>query len=104
MISGIVLAAGEGSRFGGTKQLEMYTGRALAKHPIDTQSHAGVDELIVVTGHEADEVEAALVLPSLGRFVRNPGWRDGQARSLSAALHEIDDSSEAAVVLMADQP
>jgi molybdenum cofactor cytidylyltransferase len=104
MISGVVLAAGEGSRFGGMKQIAKIRDKALAQHAIDALSESGVDELIVITGCEADAVEADLVLPHGGRFVRNPGWRDGQARSLAAALHEIDDSSEAAVVLMADQP
>ena len=39
-----------------------------------------------------------------GRYVRNEGYRDGQASSLAAAFHEIAEESEGAVVLMADQP
>jgi molybdenum cofactor cytidylyltransferase len=104
VISGIVLAAGTGSRFGDTKQLAVVEGKPLAQHAIDALADAGVDELIVVTGHDADAVEAAIALPAQGRFVRNPAYRDGQATSLAAALHEVDDGSEASVVLMADQP
>lgn len=104
MISGIVLAAGEGRRFGGTKQLEILAGRPLAQHAVDALEASGVDEIVVVTGHDADAVESALELPATGRFVRNSTYRDGQATSLAAALHAADDSSEAAVVLMADQP
>ena len=44
------------------------------------------------------------MLPETGRFVRNPAYGDGQATSLAAAFHDVDDDSEAAVVLMADQP
>jgi molybdenum cofactor cytidylyltransferase len=104
VISGIVLAAGIGSRFGGTKQLEILEGKPLAQHAIDTLAAAGLDEILVVTGHDAEAVEAALTLPRQGRFVRNPRFRDGQSGSLAAAFHDIAEDSEAAVVLMADQP
>ena len=104
MISGVVLAAGEGRRFGGTKQIERVAGRPLAQHAIDTLIGAGVGEVLVITGHDADAVESVLQLPAAGRFVRNPAYRDGQATSLAAAFHEIAEASEAAVVLMSDQP
>ena len=104
MITGVVLAAGEGRRFGGTKQLALVDGTPLAQHAIDALDAAGVEELLVVTGHDADSVERALVLPAQGRFVRNVAFRDGQATSLAAAFHEVADDSEATVVLMADQP
>jgi len=102
VISGVVLAAGRGSRFGGTKQLAILRDRPLVLHAVDALRAAGVDEIVVVTGHEADAVED--VLPDDVRPVRNPAYRDGQATSLAAALHALDPASEAAVVLMADQP
>jgi molybdenum cofactor cytidylyltransferase len=104
VISGVVLAAGTGSRFGGTKQLAPVGGRPMAQHAVDALAGAGVDEILVVTGHDADAVEASLRLPANARFVRNPAFRDGQATSLAAAIHEIDEESQAAVILMADQP
>jgi molybdenum cofactor cytidylyltransferase len=104
VISGIVLAAGTGSRFGGTKQLEVVDGRPLAQHAIDAAAAAGLDEILIVTGHDAEAVEGGLELPDNARFVRNPNYRDGQASSLAAAFHDIAEDSEAAVVLMADQP
>ncbi len=102
MISGIVLAAGESTRFGSTKQIFVHGGQPLAQHAVDALS--GLDEILVVTGHDADEVESAVTLPPNGRFIRNPNFRLGQSSSLAAALHDINDTSEAAVVLMADQP
>lgn len=104
MISGVVLAAGMGSRFGGTKQLVRLEGKPLAQHAVDALAGAGVDEILVVTGHDAQAVESALALPETARFVRNAGYRDGQATSIAAALHDIDSRSEAAVILLADQP
>jgi molybdenum cofactor cytidylyltransferase len=104
VISGIVLAAGEARRFGGTKQLVELDGKPLAQHAIDALAAAGVGEVLIVTGHRAEDVEAGLTVPKGGRFVRNERYREGQASSLAAALHEVADESEAAVVLMADQP
>jgi molybdenum cofactor cytidylyltransferase len=102
VISGVVLAAGLGSRFGGTKQLAEVGGVPLVLHAVSALRDGGVDEIVVVTGHDADAVEA--VLPDDARPVRNDAYREGQASSLAAGLHELDASSEAAIVLMADQP
>lgn len=102
MISGIVLAAGTGSRFGGTKQLAELDGMPLVLHAVAALREGGVDEIVVVTGHDADAVEA--VLPADVDAVHNVSFRDGQSTSLAAAIHALDERSEAAVVLMADQP
>ncbi len=102
MISGVVLAAGTGSRFGGTKQLTKIEGKHLVRYAVDALAAAGIDEIVVVTGHDAEAVEAAL--PPFVRAVRNPAFREGQATSLAAALHALAPDSEAAVILMADQP
>jgi molybdenum cofactor cytidylyltransferase len=104
VISGIVLAAGSGTRFGGTKQLAEHHGKPLAQHAVDALASAGVEEVIVVTGHDADAVGRALRLPPQGRFVLNPDHTAGQSSSLSAGLHALSDDSEGAVVLLADQP
>jgi molybdenum cofactor cytidylyltransferase len=104
MISGVVLAAGAGTRFGGTKQRILHGGKPLAQHAIDTLIAAGVDEILVITGHDAVAVEAALTLPPQARFVRNPRYADGQATSLAAAFHDIAPESEGAMILLADQP
>ena len=102
MISGVVLAAGTSSRFGSTKQILVLGSKPLVVHAIDALRDAGVGELIVVVGHDRDAVEA--VLPPDVRVVPNPAYRDGQATSLAAALHEVAEDSEAAIVLQADQP
>jgi molybdenum cofactor cytidylyltransferase len=104
VISGIVLAAGTGRRFGATKQLVPFRGRPLAQHAVDALASAGVDEVVVVTGHDAEHVEGALRLPPQGRFMRNPDHAIGQSSSLAVGLHDLADDSEAAVVLLADQP
>jgi molybdenum cofactor cytidylyltransferase len=102
VITGVVLAAGEGRRFGGTKQLVDKGGRPLVLHAVDALRGGDVGEILVVTGRDAEAVEA--VLPDDVRAIRNPDHRAGQATSLAAALHAAAEDSEAAVVLLADQP
>lgn len=104
MISGVVLAAGTGSRFGGTKQLARYEGKPLVQHAIDALGSAALREIVIVTGHDAEAVESVIRLPPQARFVRNPNYRDGQSTSIAAGLSALDESSEGAVILLADQP
>ncbi|HEX6230877.1 MAG TPA: nucleotidyltransferase family protein [Actinomycetota bacterium] len=104
MITAIVLAAGAGARFGRTKQVAEVRGKPLAQHAIDAAAEAGVDEIVVVLGHEAGRVREALRMPAMARWVLNPAYDTGMASSLAVGLRAADPASEGAVVLMADQP
>lgn len=104
MISAVVLAAGSGTRFGGTKQLVELRGKPLAQHAVDAAVDAGVDEIVVVLGHDAGRVSSALRLPPVARAVVNPDHPTGMASSLNAGLQATAEASDAAVVLPADQP
>jgi molybdenum cofactor cytidylyltransferase len=104
VIGVVVLAAGTGTRFGGTKQVVELRGKPLAQHAVDAAVAAGVDELVVVLGHDAERVRSALRLPAFGRFVENPAYASGMASSLAAGLRALEDAREAAIVLPADQP
>ena len=84
MISALVLAAGEGTRFGGTKQLEILRGKPLVQYAVDAASAAGVGEIVVVLGHDALRVRDALDLPERSRVVVNERYADGQSTSLAA--------------------
>lgn len=104
MIGAVVLAAGAGTRFGGTKQVVELRGKPLAQHAVDAAFAAGVEEIVVVVGHDAERVRSALHLPVIGRFVVNPTYASGMASSLAAGLRGLGDPIEAAIVLPADQP
>lgn len=104
VISAVVLAAGTSTRFGATKQLATVRGKALVQHAVDAAAGAGVDEIVVVLGHDAERVSRTLTLPSNARTVVNEAYATGLASSLAAGLRGADPSSEAAVVLLGDQP
>ena len=73
-------------------------------HAIDVAVEADLDEAVVVLGHEAKRVEAALVLPENARVIVNDRYGEGQSTSLAAGLRAVTPRSEAAVVLLGDQP
>jgi molybdenum cofactor cytidylyltransferase len=104
VITAIVLAAGAGTRFGGTKQIAPLRGKPLAQHALDTATVAGVDEIVVVLGHDAERVRDSLRLPGMARTVVNHAYASGMASSLSVGLAHADPASEGAIVLLADQP
>ncbi len=104
MIVGVVLAAGTASRMGRPKQLLPLDGRPLAQHVIDAATASGLEALVVVLGHRAEEIRAAIRVPDGALLVENPGYRSGLSSSLQAGLRAAPDRADAAVILLADQP
>ncbi|MDP9235523.1 MAG: nucleotidyltransferase family protein [Actinomycetota bacterium] len=103
MIAAVVLAAGTSSRLGRPKQLLELDGKPLLQHVIDLAA-ASFDEVVVVLGHEADAIEAALALPSNSRVARNPDYRQGMSTSLRVGIGDLDDGVQAAAIFLGDQP
>jgi len=66
MSSGLILAAGAGTRFGGTKQLADLRGRPLLEHALEAMTGA-LDRIVVVLGHEAELIRARV---DFGRATR----------------------------------
>jgi molybdenum cofactor cytidylyltransferase len=104
VICGVILAAGGSTRLGRPKQLLELDGRPLLQHVLDAAARAGLDEILLVLGHRAESVQAALELPAGARVVLNPEFRTGQSSSLRAGLAAADRRCDAAVILLGDQP
>jgi molybdenum cofactor cytidylyltransferase len=99
-VGGLVLAAGEGRRFGGTKQLALVRGRPLLEHAL--AAVAGLSPRVVVLGHEAEAIRAAVDLQGAAPVVC-PEWAEGQAASLRCGVAALGDV-DAAVILLGDMP
>lgn len=103
-VGAVLLAAGAGSRMGGRpKCLLELGGVPLVMRQLIALSGAGVDEVAVVLGHYADQVEAA-VAPFPITLVRNPRPDDGQESSVRLGLEALSPRLDAVIVALADQP
>jgi CTP:molybdopterin cytidylyltransferase MocA len=113
-VAGVLLAAGEGSRFGRPKALVELDGQTLAARGVNMLRTGGADPILVVTG--AAEVNLDRI-----HVVYNEQWRTGMGSSLRAALRALTDADDAVgadgrpaatlavdvgavVVALADQP
>jgi molybdenum cofactor cytidylyltransferase len=100
---GLVLAAGEGRRFGAVKQLAELRGRPLLEHAIDAMLGVpAVDPVLVVLGAHASEVRRAVALGP-AHVVVCPDWAEGQSASLRCGVHALG-AVDAAIVTLGDQP
>ena len=85
MTTSIVLAAGLGTRMGGSKPLTRWRGRPLLSHVLGRIAAAGLPAPIVVVGRNADDIARTVDLASC-RTVVNPAPGDGLSSSLALGL------------------
>ena len=102
-VTAVVLAAGTGSRFGGGKLLAPVEGRPILQHVLDRLAAAGVDDVIVVLGEEAEAIEGAIHWRNERRR-RNPDPSLGLSSSLQVGLAAVGDDVDAAMIVLGDQP
>lgn len=103
-IGAIVLAAGRGTRFGeAPKMLAALAGRPLVRHVAEAALAGGLRPVLVVVGHRAEEVGAALDgLPVA--LVENPAFAEGLSTSLKAGAAALPAGLGGAFVLLGDMP
>ncbi|WCB94615.1 Nicotine blue oxidoreductase [Baekduia alba] len=105
-VTGVVLAAGAGSRFGGDlpKPLVPFRGRPLVTWPLAALREGGVEDVVVVLGARADAVAAGADLGGAAVAVC-PAWEEGLSASLRCGVEAaVERDAEAVVVVLGDQP
>ncbi len=103
MISAVILAAGEGTRMGAVKPLLPIDGKPALSRVIGTACAAGVDEIVVVLGHAADEIQGMVDLSGC-RVIRNPDYKTGMASSLRVGIQAVSAAARGILILHADMP
>lgn len=102
-VAGILLAAGGSERLAQPKQLLDWKGQPFVRHVAATALAAGLSPVVVVTGAEAEKVEAAL--DGLNVMIkRNESWEQGQSSSVKAGLAALPRNIGSALFLVVDQP
>jgi molybdenum cofactor cytidylyltransferase len=103
-VAAVLLAAGEGKRMGGAaKPLITLQGVPLINRQLIALSGAGVDEVVVVTGHARDAIEAQVQSFPV-TLAHNPDYAQGQQGSVRVGLQALSGSFDAVFVVLADQP
>jgi molybdenum cofactor cytidylyltransferase len=102
----VLLAAGEGSRFGGPQHKldAMIDGRSLLERAIAAARSSGIGPVLLVVGDSHDR-PIRTVVPDDVVTVVNPQWREGSATSLQAGLARAAElGAQRIVIALADQP
>ncbi len=103
-IGAVLLAAGEGRRMGGVaKPLIRLQGVPLISRQLIAMSGAGIDEVVVVTGHARQAVEREVQRFSI-TLVHNEAHAQGQENSVRAGLGALSGTFDAVFIVPADQP
>lgn len=99
----VVLAAGDSSRFGSTKQLQTIDGISLVERAAQLARSVCGDNTILVTGH--DSANVARSAGEAARFVIvNDRYTDGMSSSIVAAVSALEHTAGGILLILADQP
>ena len=99
----IVLAAGQSSRFGATKQLAEVDGMSLVNRSVQAAGDSRVQSTAVVVGHDWQAV-CRSIAPARAFLVRNEDHANGIGSSLALAARATRHAADAIIVMLADQP
>jgi len=104
-VAGIVLAAGRSSRMAPHNKLLVpdRAGRPMVARVVDNLLSSAARPVIVVTGHRAEEVSAAVAGRPV-QVVHASDYADGLSASLRAGIAAVPATASAALVCLGDMP
>jgi len=105
-VGAIVLAAGRSTRMGEAKQLLRLGDSSVLGKTLESVRAAGVDDVILVLGSSAQTIRQQLPISGIGglKVVVNQDYEQGMASSLREGLSALDPQTDAALIVLADQP
>ena len=106
-VAAVVMAAGKGTRLKSdtAKVLHPAAGRSLLRHVLEAVRPLGLGQVVVVVGHQADEVRAdaeAADLPGLTTVLQ--AEQHGTGHAVEVALGAVRDDIRTVMVLNGDVP
>lgn len=103
-VTAVVLAAGQGSRMGQTKQLLPWGETTVLGQTLRHVKESAVFDTLLVSGHEAEAVEAVAAEHQV-QAIRNTQYVEGELlSSLQTAVRHLPPEMAAVLVMLADQP
>jgi CTP:molybdopterin cytidylyltransferase MocA len=103
MTSAILLAAGKSRRMGAFKPLLPFGERTVVEACVGNLLEGGVEEVVVVVGHRADEMRERLAhLPI--RFAVNAETESEMGVSIARGVEQVSTQAKATFIALVDQP
>jgi molybdenum cofactor cytidylyltransferase len=103
-VAAILLAAGESRRWGSdNKLLARIDGKPMVRRTAEAILKSAVRPVLVVTGHEAADIEAALADLPLS-FRHAPDFAEGMSASLKAGVDAVPADCAGALICLGDMP
>ena len=102
-VAAVVLAAGSSARMGRNKLLLELGGETLVRRAVRAAGAAGVDDVVVVLGHDEARVRAELAGLACTPVV-NPEHAEGAGTSVRAGIRRLAGEADATVFVLADMP
>jgi molybdenum cofactor cytidylyltransferase len=100
----VVLAAGASSRMGETNKLTIpVDGTPMVARVVDALQESSVEQIFVVTGHAAEEIEDALGDRDV-EMVHNPDYEEGMGSSVRAGVSAVGHDVDGVLIALADMP
>ena len=103
-ITAVILAAGQGTRMKSSqpKVLHQILGRPMIAYLLDTLREVGVEDIVVVVGHQAEAVKESLKDYGVRFVVQEPQLGTGHA--VQVAMPAVPASAATVIVLCGDAP
>lgn len=105
-IPAVILAAGKSERMGVQKMLLQWGEKTILEHVITHAVEAGVEEVVVVTGNQAELVENSIRRTFWNQAVHtvyNPHYHLGMLSSVQCGIRHMMHS-DAVLIALGDQP
>ena len=102
-VTAILLAAGQSRRMGAFKPLLPFGKTTVIESCLKYLTTGGVDSVVVVVGHRADDIREQLSNYSV-LFAVNPDPASEMAASIAVGVRHLPDSAGAVLISLADYP
>jgi molybdenum cofactor cytidylyltransferase len=100
----ILLAAGQSKRMGAFKPLLPFGATTVIRSCINNLQAGGINEIVVVVGHRATELESSLRGLTQVHVVVNPDPTSEMSASIIRGVECLPDTAKAVVIALTDQP
>ena len=102
-IAAILLTAGQSRRMGAFKPLLPFGNQTVAQSCLNYLLQGGVETVIAVLGHRADELKSHLDHPAV-RFAYNPDPASEMSTSIEIGIKQVPENASAVFIALVDYP